>query len=130
MQELNNEQQAQWIGWQGAFYNIAKIFATGVLVYFAGVLIKVFSGGDTPTMGGTKMAWMSIMLIVGALMLLLGVYHVFRLPAGRPSFRGGVRGSGRRKGNFSRKYPFSSKIYCGFCGSLLTRRNWHSGKPP
>lgn len=41
--------------------------------------------------------------------------------------RGGVRGSGRRKGNFSRKYPFSSRIYCGFCESLLTRRNWHSG---
>ena len=39
--------------------------------------------------------------------------------------RGGVRGSGRRKGNFSRKYPFSSRLYCGFCGSLLTRRNWH-----
>ena len=41
--------------------------------------------------------------------------------------RGGVRGFGRRKGNFSRKYPFSSRLYCGFCGSLLTRRNWHSG---
>lgn len=41
--------------------------------------------------------------------------------------RGGVRGYGRRKGNFSRKYPFSSRLYCGFCGSLLTRRNWHSG---
>ncbi len=41
--------------------------------------------------------------------------------------RGGVRGSGRRKGNFSRKYPFSSRLYCGFCESLLTRRNWHSG---
>ena len=41
--------------------------------------------------------------------------------------RGGVRGAGRRKGNFSRKYPFSSRLYCGFCGSLLTRRNWHSG---
>ena len=41
--------------------------------------------------------------------------------------RGGVRGSGRRKGNFSRKYPFSSRLYCGFCGSLLTRRNWNSG---
>ena len=40
--------------------------------------------------------------------------------------RGGVRGSGRRKGNFSRKYPFSSRLYCGFCGSFLTRRNWHS----
>lgn len=41
--------------------------------------------------------------------------------------RRGVRGSGRRKGNFSRKYPFSSRLYCGFCGNLLTRRNWHSG---
>ncbi len=41
--------------------------------------------------------------------------------------RGGVRGSGRRKGNFSRKYPFSSRLYCGFCSSLLTRKNWHSG---
>ena len=41
--------------------------------------------------------------------------------------RGWVRGSGRIKGNFSRKYPFSSRLYCGFCGSLLTRRNWHSG---
>ena len=41
--------------------------------------------------------------------------------------RGGVRGFGRRKGNFSRKYPFSSRLYCGFCDSLLTRRNWHSG---
>lgn len=41
--------------------------------------------------------------------------------------RGGIRGSGRRKGNFSRKYPFSSRLYCVFCGSLLTRRNWHSG---
>lgn len=41
--------------------------------------------------------------------------------------RGGVRSSGRRKGNFSRKYPFSSRLYCGFCGNLLTRRNWHFG---
>ena len=41
--------------------------------------------------------------------------------------RGGVRGAGRKKGNFSRKYSFSSRLYCGFCGSLLTRRNWHSG---
>ena len=42
--------------------------------------------------------------------------------------RGGVRGSGRRKGNFSRKYPFSSKLYCGFCGSLLTRRKWNANR--
>ena len=23
---------------------------------------------------------------------------------------------------YSRKYPFSSRIYCGFCGTVLTRR--------
>ena len=29
MSELSNEDQARFIGWQGAFYNIAKILATG-----------------------------------------------------------------------------------------------------
>lgn len=32
-----------------------------------------------------------------------------------------------KKGNYSRKFPFSSKLYCGFCGTVLTRRNWLSG---
>ena len=27
----------------------------------------------------------------------------------------------------SRKYPFSSKIQCGFCGDIYSRRTWHSG---
>jgi PAT family beta-lactamase induction signal transducer AmpG len=39
MCELSTEDQAKYIGWQGAFYNIAKIAATGGLVYLAGVLI-------------------------------------------------------------------------------------------
>lgn len=41
--------------------------------------------------------------------------------------RAGSREKGKHKGNYSRKYPFSSKIYCGFCGTVLTRRNWNSG---
>ena len=41
--------------------------------------------------------------------------------------RAGSREKGKRKGNYSRKYPFSSRIYCGFCGTVLTRRNWNSG---
>ncbi len=41
--------------------------------------------------------------------------------------RAGVRGKGKIKANYSRKYPFSSRIYCGFCGTILTRRNWNSG---
>ena len=38
MSELSNDDQAKYIGWQGAFYNIAKIIATGGLVYLAGYL--------------------------------------------------------------------------------------------
>jgi DNA invertase Pin-like site-specific DNA recombinase len=33
---------------------------------------------------------------------------------------------GRRE-KYSRKYAFSSKLECAFCGSNLSRRNWHSG---
>lgn len=40
--------------------------------------------------------------------------------------RVGNRETGRRNNNYSKKYAFSSKLYCGFCGSLLTRRNWNA----
>ena len=33
MKELSPENQAKYIGWQGAFYNLAKIVATGCLLY-------------------------------------------------------------------------------------------------
>lgn len=36
MSELNKQEQAKYIGWQGAFYNIAKIVASGGLVWLAG----------------------------------------------------------------------------------------------
>ena len=38
MDELNAQEQAKYIGWQGAFYNVAKIIGTGLLVYLAGFL--------------------------------------------------------------------------------------------
>ena len=48
MSELSPAEQAKYIGWQGAFYNIAKIAATGGLVYLSGWLIKRF----LPAAGG------------------------------------------------------------------------------
>lgn len=72
MSVLSKDEQAQWIGWQGAFYNVAKIFGTGVLVYLAGVLIKQV---------GVTQAWMMIMLIIAALMCCLGIYHFYILPS-------------------------------------------------
>ena len=71
MSVLSNEEQARWIGWQGAFYNIAKIAATGGLVYLAGTLISRF---------GVTKAWMSIMLIIAIIMVGIGIYHYFILP--------------------------------------------------
>ncbi len=52
MSELSTEDQARYIGWQGAFYNLAKLVATGGLVWFAGWLSKRFSdsGGRRPSM--------------------------------------------------------------------------------
>lgn len=39
------------------------------------------------------------------------------------------RDTGRQKGNYSRKYAFSSRLYCGFCGQVMTRRNLYSSTP-
>ena len=44
MSELSQQEQAKYIGWQGAFYNIAKIIATGGLVYLAGYAIERYTG--------------------------------------------------------------------------------------
>jgi Arabinose efflux permease len=71
MSVLSNEEQARWIGWQGAFYNIAKIAATGGLVYLAGTFIGMF---------GVTKAWMIIMLIISCIMVGIGIYHYFILP--------------------------------------------------
>lgn len=72
MSVLSKDEQARWIGWQGAFYNIAKIAATGGLVYLAGTFIDHF---------GVTMAWTIIMLIIGIIMCCLGVWHYFILPS-------------------------------------------------
>ena len=72
MAVLSKEDQAKYIGWQGAFYNVAKLAATGGLVYLAGYLIERV---------GIVNAWMIIMGCCGAIMLLLGVYHWKMLPS-------------------------------------------------
>lgn len=68
---LTNKEQAKYIGWQGAFYNLAKIISSGALVYVAGVLEK--------TKGVTN-AWMIIMVIYALLFFALAIYHYLMLP--------------------------------------------------
>lgn len=71
MQELSTSDQGRFAGWQGAFYNLAKILTNGGLVYLAGVLGKQV---------GLQSAWMIIMGICAIIMLALALYHWAVLP--------------------------------------------------
>jgi PAT family beta-lactamase induction signal transducer AmpG len=73
MDVLSSRLQAKYIGWQGASYNMAKILTSGAFVYLAGELEKRFGVID---------AWMVVMGIYGAVMILLALYHIRMLPSG------------------------------------------------
>jgi MFS transporter, PAT family, beta-lactamase induction signal transducer AmpG len=70
---LSPTQQAKYVGWQGAFYNVAKVLSQGALVYIAGVL--ELSVGITE-------AWMIVMGLFGIILILIGLYHLKMLPSG------------------------------------------------
>ncbi|MBN8879258.1 MAG: MFS transporter [Sphingobacteriales bacterium] len=72
LNELDARHQAKYVGWQGAFYNIAKVFSGGVLVYLAGILEQ---------RTGVKTAWMLVMFAYGAIMLGIGLYTIRMLPS-------------------------------------------------
>jgi len=71
LQELSAKQQAQFVGWQGTFYNVAKLFSNGGMVFLAGVLIPVI---------GSKQSWALVLLVYAVVMLVLGLYNRTMLP--------------------------------------------------
>ncbi|MEO5687690.1 MAG: MFS transporter [Burkholderiaceae bacterium] len=71
MAQLNNREQAEYAGWQGAFFNVARYASAGGLLILAGNLEKA---------SGFATAWSTIFGICSALMLVLGLYHVWALP--------------------------------------------------
>lgn len=75
MAELSTRDQARYIGWQGAFYNLAKLVATGGLVWAVGWLQGRME---------TAAAWAGVMSALGAMLVALGAWHSRALPrAGR-----------------------------------------------
>ena len=82
MGELSPADQSKYIGWQGAFYNIAKIVGTGGLLYLAGYLIENYQSNGADVITANQHAWMIIMAILCVVMILLGTYHIFMLPTG------------------------------------------------
>lgn len=108
MSELTTQDQAKYIGWQGAFYNLAKLVATGGLVWFAGFLYEGFSAVGAATFDAYVRSWTVVLAILCGLLVLLGVYHVRALPAGggaaeRHSLRDGLSGLKEVVGAFFQK---------------------------
>jgi PAT family beta-lactamase induction signal transducer AmpG len=71
---LDKKQQAGWIGVQGVFWVLGRIFATSAIVGLAGLLIARSMD--------TRVAWMYAFGASGAFMALLAVYHAILLPTG------------------------------------------------
>lgn len=76
MDVLSSKDQASYIGWQGAAYNMAKVVAGGALVYLAGILENRL---------GVARAWMVVFGAFSAMMIFASLYHSWVLPAGEKS---------------------------------------------
>ncbi|MFN4286099.1 MAG: MFS transporter [Lacibacter sp.] len=72
LQQLTAQQQARYVGWQGTFYNFAKLFSNGGMVFLAGALIPVW---------GDRNAWALVLAVYAAVLLLTGLYSSRMLPA-------------------------------------------------
>ena len=66
MAELNKEDQAKYIGVQGAFYNVAKLVANGGLVAMAGALAEHFGAIEGASIDANKGAYSSAWMIIFA----------------------------------------------------------------
>lgn len=70
---LSTKLQAEYAGWQGAFYNAAKFASAGGLLILAGNLEKIMP---------VARAWTIVFAILGLALAALGVYHLWALPRG------------------------------------------------
>jgi PAT family beta-lactamase induction signal transducer AmpG len=71
MASLSNKEQAQYAGWQGAFFNVARFIAAGGLLVLAGHLEKAL---------GVASAWTAIFTMLALTMVVMGLYNAWALP--------------------------------------------------
>ena len=70
---LSSKQQAEYAGWQGGFYNIARFVSQGGLLILVGYLENRMP---------VVRAWMIIFGVVGVTLVVLSLFHSRVLPAG------------------------------------------------
>ena len=88
MSELSPASQAKYIGWQGAFYNLAKLVATGGLVWLAGWLCDGFSAVGASSYDASVGSWTVVLLLLCVTLVALGLYHLRALPSGGSASEG------------------------------------------
>lgn len=71
MSSLDEKRQAAYAGWQGAFFNGARFFITGVVLKIAGSL---------ETSMGAANAWSTVFLMLASLVAVLATYNARMLP--------------------------------------------------
>ena len=77
---LSTKEQAAYIGWQGSFYNLGRVFSMGGLLWLVGFLTERFARADTAAPAAH--AWMAVFALAGLILVVLGLYHTRVLPTG------------------------------------------------
>ncbi len=72
MLALTEKEQALFVGLRAAFYRLAMIFGSGVLVYLAGIL-EAFTGN-------IAVSWTAVMALTSLIIAMTFLYHTVMLP--------------------------------------------------
>jgi PAT family beta-lactamase induction signal transducer AmpG len=83
MLALTEKEQAIFVGIRAAFYRLAMIFGSGVLVYLAGML--------EASTKKIAMSWTAVIAILALIFALAFVYHTFALPVPAADMRRSVK---------------------------------------
>ncbi len=68
---LTDKLQAEYAGWQGAFFNAARLFARGGVLVLVGYLEKTMEAAH---------AWSGVFVLLAVVMAALAAYHAWALP--------------------------------------------------
>jgi PAT family beta-lactamase induction signal transducer AmpG len=77
---LTPKEQAAYVGWQGSFYNLARVFSMGGLLWLVGVLTEKFTVAHISA--PAVHAWMAVFGGAGLILVALSLYHAHMLPIG------------------------------------------------
>ena len=113
---LDKQKQAAFIGVQGVFWNVGRLFAVAAVVWFAGNLQE--NHGHDP-----KTAWAWALGLSAATMALLGVYHLFVLPKGAVGARAGSAGDAMKTFGVSLVAFFQKKKIWGMLAFVFLFRS-------